>query len=192
MEAPFIQNHEVYRVTLKTGEEYVLDITGAQYGFDQVVMPWDEYLILRAGRVHHVSRNGFQEAKLDAYMKMARARGRDKYNTNLYEDILKQQWLFPVIRTSLLAWLVDVKNMTLPVVLQVPTYPYRMAMDKFAAVLDEDIVKLLAQAEKQVGVAKMAELEGTREKMIDRCKAYHAGDANGNEASIRKAWACFP
>ena len=35
--------HEVFQITLKNSEKYVLDIAGAQYGQFTPVMPWDVY-----------------------------------------------------------------------------------------------------------------------------------------------------
>ncbi|KAM0796922.1 hypothetical protein BDR22DRAFT_794481, partial [Usnea florida] len=36
--------HEIMRVELKSGEEFVIDITGAQHGFHDPLYPWHQYL----------------------------------------------------------------------------------------------------------------------------------------------------
>lgn len=36
--------HVVLRFTLRSGEKYALDLSGAQYGFDETVAPWTPYL----------------------------------------------------------------------------------------------------------------------------------------------------
>lgn len=41
--------HEVFRVVLKTGEMYALDFSGAQYGYQDPVLPWDTYVQSRLG-----------------------------------------------------------------------------------------------------------------------------------------------
>ena len=35
--------HSVLRVTLKHGDKYILDLTGAQYGWQEIVTPYDIY-----------------------------------------------------------------------------------------------------------------------------------------------------
>lgn len=37
------KGHHAFRVELKDGHNYALDLTAAQFGLRQVVMPWDEY-----------------------------------------------------------------------------------------------------------------------------------------------------
>ncbi|KAF8853449.1 hypothetical protein BDZ45DRAFT_761761 [Acephala macrosclerotiorum] len=39
--------HHILRVLLRSGEEFAVDITGAQYGYDDAVTPWEEYAQLR-------------------------------------------------------------------------------------------------------------------------------------------------
>ena len=35
--------HSVLRITLKNGDKYILDLTGAQYGWQEIVTPYDIY-----------------------------------------------------------------------------------------------------------------------------------------------------
>ena len=35
--------HSVIRITLKNGDKYILDLTGAQYGWQEIVTPYDIY-----------------------------------------------------------------------------------------------------------------------------------------------------
>ena len=35
--------HSVIRITLKNGDKYILDLTGAQYGWEEIVTPYDMY-----------------------------------------------------------------------------------------------------------------------------------------------------
>lgn len=36
--------HQLLRVTLSNGEKYAFDITGAQYGYHESVVPWHQYI----------------------------------------------------------------------------------------------------------------------------------------------------
>jgi hypothetical protein len=39
--------HEILKVTLRSGEKFAIDIAGAQYGYDDPVVEWEEYAQLR-------------------------------------------------------------------------------------------------------------------------------------------------
>lgn len=43
--------HVIYKVTLHSGEQYALDLTGAQYGWAEFILPWDVY---EASRIHSI------------------------------------------------------------------------------------------------------------------------------------------
>ena len=44
-------HHELYRLTTDTGEEYAFDLSGAQHGHYEPIVPWDSYEKLRVGKV---------------------------------------------------------------------------------------------------------------------------------------------
>lgn len=46
--------HTVIRVTTKNGENYVLDMTGEQYGWHETVMPWQLYHASRVREIRDV------------------------------------------------------------------------------------------------------------------------------------------
>jgi hypothetical protein len=53
------REHEVLKVTLKDGgEQYALDLAGAQYGYYAPVIPWEEYVEARVE--NFIDRPGFQ------------------------------------------------------------------------------------------------------------------------------------
>jgi hypothetical protein len=43
--------HEILKVTLRSGEKFAIDISGAQYGYDDCVVQWKEYEQLRIFRI---------------------------------------------------------------------------------------------------------------------------------------------
>ena len=47
--------HEIVRLDMKNGESYVLDLSGAQYGFPETIVPYAEYMKTRVKSVdaHH-------------------------------------------------------------------------------------------------------------------------------------------
>jgi hypothetical protein len=47
-------SHTVVRATLKSGEQYVLDMTGAQYRWPETVAPWDYYRDIRINEIKQV------------------------------------------------------------------------------------------------------------------------------------------
>ena len=55
--------HEIMKVTLKSGEVYAIDITGAQHGYYDAVYLWDQYLQTRVKTVGKVMSFGSLKAK---------------------------------------------------------------------------------------------------------------------------------
>ncbi|KAI9676602.1 MAG: hypothetical protein M1822_008316 [Bathelium mastoideum] len=45
--APTDWPHDVFKVVLKSGEQYIIDFTGHQYGFDESILPEADYLASR-------------------------------------------------------------------------------------------------------------------------------------------------
>jgi hypothetical protein len=43
--------HEILKFTLRSGEEFAIDIAGAQYGYDDPVVQWKEYAQFRICRI---------------------------------------------------------------------------------------------------------------------------------------------
>ena len=173
--------HELYRIHLKTGECFALDITAAQFGHSTVVIPWGEYYAKRVERAEF-RRVGFAAARTDLLMvKLAKLdSGRN------HPHLLAEQWLYPVIGCELSSWLEHEKKMTLPVILQLPEQAYLQTIAEFTTRLSKAILEKLQNAKEQGGVIKTAELEGTRQTFADRCKAWHEEDEEGAAASMNK------
>ncbi|KAL9619155.1 MAG: hypothetical protein Q9160_006245 [Pyrenula sp. 1 TL-2023] len=57
-------SHEVLRVSRRKGKDYVLDIAGAQYGYDLPVVPWDEYARERIVEIQQVRPFGFNHDQI--------------------------------------------------------------------------------------------------------------------------------
>lgn len=55
--------HEIMQVTLKTGEVYAVDITGAQHGYYDSVYPWHRYLQTRVRSTGELLSFGASKAK---------------------------------------------------------------------------------------------------------------------------------
>ena len=51
--------HSIIRVTMKTGEKYVIDLTGAQYGWYETIIPWHTYEKNRVQPIREVQRFGY-------------------------------------------------------------------------------------------------------------------------------------
>ena len=43
--------HELFRLTTDTGEKYAFDLTSAQHGYYEPIVPWDSYEKLRVSKV---------------------------------------------------------------------------------------------------------------------------------------------
>ncbi|KAF2234180.1 hypothetical protein EV356DRAFT_515613 [Viridothelium virens] len=54
--------HQVFRVILKSGEQYIIDLTGHQFGFHETVLPVSDYLSSRVRKL--VGKNPVGSAKL--------------------------------------------------------------------------------------------------------------------------------
>ncbi|KAL1954223.1 hypothetical protein VTO42DRAFT_1503 [Malbranchea cinnamomea] len=48
---PTIETHYIFKVTLTSGESWALDPTGAQFGFREPLLPWDEYVTARVSEI---------------------------------------------------------------------------------------------------------------------------------------------
>lgn len=47
-------NHDIIKITTRTGEIYALDMTGAQYGWTECIVPWSHYVKSRVREVKNV------------------------------------------------------------------------------------------------------------------------------------------
>ena len=57
-------NHTILRVTLKSGERYAIDLTGAQYGYQEDCMPWDDYFATRVEAIVDIKPHGHAKDRL--------------------------------------------------------------------------------------------------------------------------------
>jgi hypothetical protein len=44
-------SHNLYRVTLKNGEKWAIDVTGAQFGYPEPLCPWQDYIMTRVKKI---------------------------------------------------------------------------------------------------------------------------------------------
>lgn len=51
--------HQVFKITLKSGSEYALDLTSIQYGYAEPVVPWDRYLRERVTTIMQINEFGY-------------------------------------------------------------------------------------------------------------------------------------
>lgn len=76
--------HHVLKAQLKSGESYAIDITGAQFGWDDVVMPWSEYFSKHCQKIKTSEPLG----------------GRRSY----YEGVMKRSEILPKGLRSMVIW----------------------------------------------------------------------------------------
>ncbi|KAE8369786.1 hypothetical protein BDV27DRAFT_152668 [Aspergillus caelatus] len=57
-------NHHVYRATLNNGEIWVIDPSGAQYGFSECLYTWSEFKKHRLGRIHREANLGYHREEI--------------------------------------------------------------------------------------------------------------------------------
>lgn len=62
--------HHVVKITLKNGAQYALDMTGAQYGWSESIMPWDTYKATRIQSITKTSPFGNAKDELHAKFKI--------------------------------------------------------------------------------------------------------------------------
>lgn len=60
-----IVSHLILRVSLKGGNDYAVDISGAQYGFHEPILPWTEYASQRIQRIRVTHPLGKQKSVID-------------------------------------------------------------------------------------------------------------------------------
>lgn len=56
--------HAILKVTLKNDAQYALDITGAQYGWSEAVLPWNTYANSRIQRIVETLKFGHAQGEL--------------------------------------------------------------------------------------------------------------------------------
>ncbi|KAE8142310.1 hypothetical protein BDV38DRAFT_278475 [Aspergillus pseudotamarii] len=57
-------NHHVYRVTLNNEEIWVIDPSGAQYGFSECLYTWSEFKKHRLGKIHREANLGYHRVEI--------------------------------------------------------------------------------------------------------------------------------
>ena len=53
--------HRIFRVTLTSQEQYAVDLTGAQYGYHEECLPWEDYVTARVDRIIEINHFGATE-----------------------------------------------------------------------------------------------------------------------------------
>lgn len=71
--------HAVYRVTLKNGARYALDLSAAQFGWEKILVEWPRYMRQRVANVHEVDPFGTEYARF-------RSTGRPTYGQSSTSD----------------------------------------------------------------------------------------------------------
>ena len=132
--------HSVFRVDLKSGESYCLDITGAQFGFQGPVSRWDIFsqenlLFLREDRP-------FGSTKADV-TQVARSQHPDRGSAQMYEE------LSTLLMLSVKEWAAEEE------------YPMNVLLDLPADVFNVKIAKMLASVEARF-VGRLSELKQSR------------------------------
>lgn len=59
-ESTALRPHKLFRVTLKTGERYAVDIAGSRFGWDEWLVRWEDYKKCRVWRVLSVVPSSFE------------------------------------------------------------------------------------------------------------------------------------
>ena len=60
-----IMSHLILRVSLKGGKDYAVDLSGAQFGFHEPILPWTEYETQRIQKIQVVQPPGKQKSVID-------------------------------------------------------------------------------------------------------------------------------
>ena len=63
-----IMSHLILRISFKSGKDYAVDISGAQFGFHEPVLPWAEYESQRVHKIKATYPLGHQKQVLDNMM----------------------------------------------------------------------------------------------------------------------------
>lgn len=77
------------RVTTRGGESYALDMAGAQYGWDEQIMPWKLYTALRVREIREVIPFGQTKVfcKLRAYLMGEQCKWIQRIHENFAENV---------------------------------------------------------------------------------------------------------
>ena len=96
-------NHTILRITLKNGERYAIDLTGAQYGHQENCVPWDESFATRVEQVVDVNAHGHAKEQI---ANEARTKNNPR---NVLQDI--GAYFANDLRLSIMMWEKDGEDM---------------------------------------------------------------------------------
>lgn len=128
-------HHELFRVTTRNGEMYALDLTSAQYGYYEPIVPWDFYRSQRVAQVVKILSFGdtLKEATFDSC--------RDE----LYDQIISCPR--PSLNSSLRNWQTR-NDIALNRLLTLPELQYLRKRDELYAHVAADLHRLVPPAYK--------------------------------------------
>ena len=124
--------HEIIRLDMKNGESYVLDLTGAQYGFPETIVPYAAYMVTRVKSVDAYHPLGSTVKILhDELLKADPVLGQQiwMYNTRFMDEM----------NASMHHWQQDPDNPTLSAMLRLPQKEFENKRADFIDHILEDL-----------------------------------------------------
>lgn len=132
--------HELFRITTNNGEMYAFDLTSAQYGYHEPMVPWELYDNLRVGTINKV--RSFGDTKKEDRDEYPNLQGNDqKYgrylrNCRRYLNIILENW--------------QASNMDFSRLLTLPDQEFVSKRRELFTHLDAELVPSFAHAFRQI------------------------------------------
>lgn len=143
-----MMGHEVLRLSRKKGPAYVLDISGAQFGYHETIMPWEQYQKERVVKIVKVCRFGHNhDLPKDNLKKYFRP---NMAYTEANMHLVKQFYLSlraNVLDAAITAWQ---KTEKLPItqLLKEPKHDFYIHMEALLKHIDQSLKKFNAHEKK--------------------------------------------
>ena len=126
------------QVTLKSGEVFIVDLTGAQYGHYKPILPLKIYLEQRANSVHEGFPLWFRRSKI--------VRGCEGNLT--WPDVIRKstERVYKYFNAVVMEW--QDTDMLLPTMLRMKEDPYLAACKRLTIFVQESVTSWMKQAER--------------------------------------------
>jgi hypothetical protein len=170
--------HEILVLLLKTGERFVVDVTAAQFGFSEVVAPWQDYVDQRAESYGIFQRSGLQETATYGCMKQDHEAG-GLINQVSINGYLAEFWLREFVHDTLVQWLLE-KDSTASKVMLLPEEDFQTACKDGEEHLSKKIDGFLASTARKGTIWEAARKANTMEKLVARVNRWSEGVSEEN------------
>lgn len=134
-------HHELFRVTTENKETYALDLTSAQYGYYEPIVPWNSYEKLRVRKISKVL--SFGETRINELLAQEKDR---PWEQKIYDTFLTSSRA--CLDLALLGW--EALNISFKTLLRLPDEDFAKVRRELYASIGADLEFMISEAFKKI------------------------------------------